>query len=206
MARIYTTHELAQILRQEQAACLRGDRLNLTTTQTRFNPVVDPFVNVEGIQKFRAFCDFRDAVHAYQQEHQVSGLTWRTFVVNGQSIHYPEVNDNLIALPQDLEILKAHKGDVLVFWQTVTQDMDLYRQVGKHFPHCPVSQNQVEAQAQTSEWAYLHKLEYGGALEMTLQLGWGNPQDALFQKYWPLSGCCFIHGVEPSQMPRSTYF
>jgi hypothetical protein len=206
MARLYTTQELARILAQERAACLRGDRLNLTTTTTRINPVVDPFVNVEGIQKFRAFCDFRDEIHEYQRQYEVSGLIWRTFTAQGQSIHYPEVDEHLIALPQDLKLLATYKESVLTFWQQVSQEMAVYQQMGKHVPHHPVNFRQIEYQAQRSEWAYLHKLEYPGALEITVQLGWGNPKEALYQKYWPDSGCCFIHAVASGQIPQGAYY
>jgi hypothetical protein len=84
--------------------------------------------------------------------------------------------------------------------------MKQYQQMGKHIPHSPVSLQQIEFQSQRSEWAYLHKLEYPGALEITLQLGWGSPKEALYQKYWPLSGCCFIHAVASDQLPRSAYY
>jgi hypothetical protein len=206
MARLYTTPELAQILAQERDACLRGDRLNLTTPPTLFNPVVDPFVNVEGIQKFRAFCDFRDAIHAYQQEYDVSGLVWRTFSINDQSIHYPEVDEHLIALPNDLEILATYKNSVFKFWQQVTDGMALYRQMGKQTPHQPTNPNDIDQRAQRSEWAYLHKLDYPGALEIAIQLGWGNPKEALYQKYLPTSGCCFIHAVSSGQIPQGAYY
>jgi hypothetical protein len=205
MAQSYTTQDLAQILAREREACLRGDRLSLTASTTRFNPVVEPFVNVEGVQKFTAYCDFRDAVHDYQRTHQVSGLLWRKFTVKGLSLEYPEVDDHLIALPEDLEILAAHKPLVLKFWQQLATGMETYCHQAKHIPHHPVSLPQSEIQSQRSEWAYLHKLEYP-ALEITLQLGWGCPKEALYQKYWPLSGCCFIHAVEPGRVPQSTYY
>jgi hypothetical protein len=205
MAQIYTTHDLAQILAQEREACLRGDRLSLTASTTQFNPVVEPFVNAEGVQKFTAYCDFRDAVHDYQRQHQVSGLLWRKFTVKGLSLEYPEVDDHLIALPEDLEILAAHKPLVLKFWQQLAQGMETYCHAAKHIPHSPVSSPQIEIQSRRSEWAYLHKLEYP-ALEITLQLGWGCPKEALYQKYWPISGCCFIHAVEPGRVPQSTYY
>ncbi|WP_404790664.1 hypothetical protein [Altericista sp. CCNU0014] len=206
MAQIYTSQDLAQILAREREACLRGDRLSLTASTTRFNPIVEPFVNAEGVQKFTAFCDFRDAVHDYQRTHQVSGLLWRRFTVKGLSIEYPEVDEHLIALPQDLEILALHKPPVLDFWRRIAQGMETYCHQGKHSPHSPVSSSEIELQSQRAEWAYLHKLEYPGALEITLQLGWGCPKEASYQKHWPLSGCCFIHAVEPGRVPQSAYY
>jgi hypothetical protein len=206
MTRLYTTQELAQILAQEREACLRGDRLNLTTPTPRVNPVVDTFVNVEGVQKFKAFCDFREAVHAYQRSHDVSGLLWRTFEVKSQSICFPEVDEHLIALPQDLEILATYKTAIFIYWQQAAQGMDLYRQQLKPIPAEPTTSIQAELDACQAQWAYLHKLEYAEALEITVQLGWGNPKEALYQKNWPESGCCFIHAVEPGQRLRSAYY
>jgi hypothetical protein len=206
MTHLYTSQELSQILAQEQHACLRGERLNLTPATTRINPVVDPFLNLEGLQKFRAFCDFRDAVHDYQRQHQVSGLVWRTFTVQDQSICYPEIDDHLIALEQDLAVLSAHKPLIVKFWQQTTQNLQPYQQMGKHQPHQLITAQQIDYLAQRSEWAYLHKLDYPGALEITLQLGWGSPKDALYQKYWPHSGCYFIHAVASGQVPQSAYY
>jgi hypothetical protein len=205
MTRLYTTQELAQILAQERDACLRGERLNLTTPTPRVNPVVDTFVNVEGVQKFRAFCDFRDAVHAYQRSHEVSGLLWQTFSVKSQTICFPEVDEHLIALPEDLKVLATYRMPVFNFWREVAQGMDLYRQQPKPMPSTPTTIVQAELDACQAEWAYLHKLEFAQALEITVQLGWGNPKDAPYKKHWPESGCCFIHAVESGQTLRSAY-
>jgi hypothetical protein len=214
MARIYTTQELLQILTQEREACLRGQRLKITSPATTFNPVVDPFLNVEGIQKFTAFCDFREAIHDYQRKYNVSGLIWRTCSFRGryaesrqsQTLHYPDIDDQLIALPEDLATLALYRGSVVQFWVEVTQEMDYYLQQDKQTPHRPVSRIEIDQIAEQAEWATLHKLETLNAQELAIQLGWGNPKEALYQKNWPQSGCRFIHAVEPGDRPKSAYY
>lgn len=206
MARIYTTQELLQILTQEREACLRGQRLKITSPATTFNPVVDPFLNVEGIQKFTAFCDFREAIHDYQRQYGVSGLIWRTCTFKGRSLHYPEIDDHLIALPEDLATLTMYLGSIYLFWREVTQDMEYYLQRDKQTPHYPIGVEEIDPIVTRAEWASLHKLETATALELAIQLGWGNPKEALYQKNWPQSGCQFIHAVEPGHLPRSAYY
>jgi hypothetical protein len=109
MSKVYSTAELIQILEAERQACLQGRRLNLTETPSTGNPVIDRFLTSEGVQKFTAYQNFKAAVHEYQQEHQVSGIVWREMTVKGNTLRYPAVDDQLIALPIDLMTLKAAK-------------------------------------------------------------------------------------------------
>ncbi|MBD0313467.1 MAG: hypothetical protein ICV86_11500, partial [Microcoleus sp. T3-bin5] len=135
MSKVYSTAELIKILEEERQACLHGRRLNLTETPATGNPVIDRFLKSEGVQKFTAYQNFKAAVHEYQREHQVSGIVWREIAVKGNSLRYPAVDEELIALPVDLITLKAAKISMLEFWQQVTAGMDLYLSInsGKDF-------------------------------------------------------------------------
>ena len=81
----------------------------MTETPATGNPVIDRFLKSEGVQKFTAYQNFKAAVHEYQREHQVSGIVWREIAVKGNTLRYPAVDDELIALPVDLITLKAAK-------------------------------------------------------------------------------------------------
>jgi hypothetical protein len=201
MSKIYSTAELINILEAERQACLHGRRLNLTETSSTGNPVIDRFLKSEGVQKFTAYQNFKAAVHEYQREHQVSGIVWREMVVKGNSLRYPVVNDELIALPVDLMTLKAAKISMLEFWRQVTVGMDLYLSIntGKDFRQIePVD---VEAIAQRTEWVSLSNWEKLDFLEILLQLGWGKPEEAYYKRGWPTSGSEYIHAVKPGQKP-----
>ncbi|MGE5655390.1 MAG: hypothetical protein ACM37W_02020 [Actinomycetota bacterium] len=201
MSKIYSTSELIQILAEERQACLRGKRLNLAAMPSTGNPVIDKFLKTEGVQKFTAYQDFKAAVHDYQREHQVSGIIWRQLTVNEHSLCYPTVDDQLIALPKDLKVMKDARGSILEFWQKVTVGMDFYLSVNHGKDYRQIEPEDVGAIEQRTEWASLWKWEKLDFLEILLQLGWGKPEEAYYKRGWPMSGSEYIHAVKPGQRP-----
>lgn len=200
MAKIYSTKELSKILADERQACLNGKRLTIVATVSG-NPLIDKFIKPEGVQKFTAYQDFKAAVHRYQMQHQVSGIVWRQLTVKGKNLCYPQVDDQLMALPSDLETLKAAKADLLGFWYEVTAEMDLYLSVNNGKDHWRVTPTEVDAIAQGTEWASICKWEKSDFLEIILQLGWGKPEEAAYKRGWPVSGSEYIHAVNPGNRP-----
>lgn len=200
MSKVYTTEELIQILADERQACLQGKRLKLEVTVSG-NPVIDQFIKTEGLQKFTAYQDFKAAIHEYQRENQVSGVVWREMTVKGKTLHYPEVDNELIALSRDLEIVKTHKNAILDFWYQVTAGMDLYLSFNNGKQHEKIHLSDVERIAQNTEWASLWKWENTNFLEMILQLGWGKPEEARYKRGRPQSGSEQIHAVNPGNHP-----
>lgn len=201
MAKVYSTQELIEILAQERRACLKGERLNLTATPAIGLPVVDYFLKPDALQKFTAYQDFKAAVHDYQRAHQVSGIVWRQLTIESKTLTYPQVDDQLIALPGDREILKSAKTSILEFWEEVTAGMDLYLSVNRGANYRQISRTDVEAIARKTEWANLLKWEKSDFLEILLQLGWGQPEEAAYRRGWPESGSEYIHAVKKGQQP-----
>jgi hypothetical protein len=199
----YTTEDLVQILAAEQRACVNGQRLNLTVTQARINPLIDRFLNTEGLQKFTAYAEFRATIHRYQIEHQVSGIVWRHLTLRGQSLAYPIVHDQLIALPEDLTILKQAKPQVLEFWHHITVGMALYLAVNAGREHRPLIASDIAGISDRTEWATITSHGEGDRLVVMLQLGWGNPRDALDWRSFPASGSEQICAVAPNRPPIS---
>ncbi|WP_414550037.1 hypothetical protein [Anabaena sp. CCY 0017] len=200
MSKVYTSEELIQILADERQACLKGKRLKLEVTVSG-NPVIDQFIQTDGLQKFTAYQDFKAAIHDYQRENQVSGIVWREMTVKGKTLRYPEVDTELIALSTDLEIIQATKNSILEFWYEVTAEMDLYLSFNNNKQHQKILQPDVERIAQTTEWASLWKWENSNFLEMILQLGWGQPEEARYKRGRPQSGSEQIHAVNPGNHP-----
>jgi hypothetical protein len=200
MTKVYTTEELIQILAAERQACLKGERLKLEVTVSG-NPVIDQFIRTDGLQKFTAYQDFKAAIHNYQREHHVSGIVWREMTVKGKSLRYPEVDNQLVALTSDLLILQSAKSSILNFWYEVTADMDLYLSFNNSKQHQQITKSDVERIAQRTEWASLWKWENSNFLEMILQLGWGNPEEASYKRGRPHSGSEYIHAVNPGNLP-----
>lgn len=200
MTKVYTTQDLITILEQERQACLTGQRLSLSAKPSG-NPLIDRFLKTEGVQKFTAYQDFKATIHDYQRQHGVSGVVWREIVLKGKHLRFPEVDSHLIALPSDLEILKTAKPSILKFWHDVTSPMDLYLSVNHGKDYRAIAPPDVSRIALTTEWANLCKWEKSDFLEIILQLGWGNPEEAAYKRGWPTSGSEYIHAVKPGHRP-----
>jgi hypothetical protein len=200
MSKVYTTEELIQILRSERQACLKGERLKLELTVSG-NPLIDQFIKSDGLQKFTAYEDFKAAIHDYQKKYQVSGIVWRKVTIKSKTLRYPEVDTQLIALPYDLEILKNAKNSLLIFWDEVTDGMDLYLSFNNSKQYQNILSSDVERIAQRTEWASLCVFENSNFLEIILQLGWGKPEEASYKRGRPHSGSEYIHAVNPGNRP-----
>jgi hypothetical protein len=203
----YTTEQLIQILAGERLACLKGKRLNLTVKPSG-NALVDKFIKPDAMQKFSAYQDFRGVVHRYQQEYQVSGIVWQSFFYEGKSLFFPHVHDQLIALEQDLETIKAAKDSIFNFWQEITEGMDLYLSIrsGKNYQKLEtkivraIALNTIDSPLPHQiEWANLSQ----SGSEIILQLGWGQPESAAYKQGLPNSGSEYIHAVQPGNYPIS---
>jgi hypothetical protein len=184
MSEVYSTEELIKILADERRACMNGERLNLAASASG-----------------SPYRDFKAAVHRYQRQHQISGIVWRQITMKGQTLRYPAVDDQLVALSSDLELLKAAKVSILAFWYSVTQDMDLYLSINSGKDYRQIEPDEVEAIAQRTEWTSLSVHGNSTFLEIILQLGWGKPEEASYKRGWPTSGSEYIHGVNPGKRP-----
>jgi hypothetical protein len=200
MLDLYSTEELIQILASERQACLTGKRLKLNV-KVSGNPAIDMFLKADGLQKFTAYQDFKAAVHDYQREHGISGIVWRQITVKGKTLRYPVIDDQLIAIPSDIETLKAAKTSMLSFWPEATAGMDLYLIVDNGKDYRQISPADVGRIADRTEWVSLCKWEKANFLEIVLQLGWGKPEDAAYKRGWPNSGSEYVHAVNPGNRP-----
>lgn len=200
MSKVYTTQELIQILANERQACLQGQRLNLAVKASG-NFVFDKYFKTEGLQKFTAYQDFKAAVHSYQREHGVSGIVWRQLTVKGFTISYPEIDPHLIALSRDIEVLKEFKMAIVAFWDQVTAGMDIYLSCNNGKDYQQIDAADVDRIIHRTQWATLWKSENSNFLEIILQLGWGQPQEAAYRRGWPDSGSEYIHAVNPGNRP-----
>ncbi|MEC4892730.1 MAG: hypothetical protein SAL07_12105 [Oscillatoria sp. PMC 1051.18] len=201
MTKVYTTQELIQILAAERQACLKGKRLDLSAIVDDGFPLIESFFNTDGIQKYSAYQGFKAVIHQYQLENQVSGIVWHQITIKGKTLRYPQVDYQLMALPSDLEIIKAARNDVVNFWQEVTADMDLYLSINHGKNYQQIDASEIAGIVQRTEWATLMKWEKSDFLEILLQLGWGKPEEAFHWRGWPHSGSEDIHAVKPGNQP-----
>jgi hypothetical protein len=199
--KVYSTAELIDILAQERSNCLKGRRLNLAATPSGINPLLDRFIEPMGIQKFTAYENFRQTIHQYQHEHQVSGLIWVEVQVGQDILQFPRLHEQLVSLQSDRRVLRAAKAQVVEFWRSCLGEMMLFLSVqqGKVFE--ALDQAGAERIISRSQWAVVEVQGRDRGLEIILQLGWGNPEEALYRRGFPESGSEFIHAVFPGKHP-----
>ncbi|MEM6251998.1 MAG: hypothetical protein AAF821_03670 [Cyanobacteria bacterium P01_D01_bin.156] len=178
----YSTQELIDILDQELKAAWRGERLLLSTDDRLANPVVSKAIGADKLSKVFAYKDFRDQIHQYQHDNNVSGLVWHPCRFRGQTIHLPEIHPDLIAIPADKAILAAAKADIIQFWRSSVDGLRLW--LAGHDP-VAIDTETVENYIQEAEWADVSATR----TELYLGLCWGNPKECYCGWAYPESGC-----------------
>lgn len=178
----YTTEELLEILDQELRAAWKGERVVLSSSDRLNNSVVAKALGTEKLSKVFAIQDFRAQIHAYQHEHGVSGLIWRTCHFDGNSVRLPELHPQLTAIQADKPVLMEAKTSVLEFWRKAAGDRDLWL-AGP--PPIPTTHGHVSELMAKSEWAEVAATRS----ELYLRLCWGNPKECHCDWARPESGC-----------------
>ncbi|MEL6928388.1 MAG: hypothetical protein AAFO95_07125 [Cyanobacteria bacterium J06600_6] len=185
----YTTDELIKILDQELKENWKGKRVVLSSAQRINDPVVAKALNMDQVNKVFAYRDFRSQIHEYQQQHQVSGIVWRSCSFEEESITYPEIHNQLVPIPGDKAVLIAAKANILDFWHRLTKQMKFWlvnnhqNRQGNH--HQLISADYLSKLINQTEWVEID----AARTELYLGLCWGDPQESQYQWAKPKSGC-----------------
>lgn len=178
----YTTAQLLEILDQELKAAWRGERVLLSTDRRLDNPVISKALGSDKVSKVFAFQDFRAQIHQYQNEHSVSGIVWHECRFKSRTIRFPEIHQQLTAIPEDKLALIGAKTEVIEFWRASIDGLRLWR-AGN--PPEPVSLARVNTLIKQAEWAEVDATRS----ELYLILCWGNPKECYYTWAYPESGC-----------------
>ncbi|QUS61593.1 hypothetical protein IQE94_05825 [Synechocystis sp. PCC 7339] len=178
----YTTQQLLEILEQELRATCQGKRQLLSPGDRLDNPIVAKAIDLNQVGKVFAYQDFRQQIHQYQRQHNVSGLVWRQCHFQGESIEFPEIHNQLTAVEGDKEKLMAVKREILAFWQRHTEKLN-YWLIAHH--HRPLRRESFAELWEQGEWAELDCTQ----TELFLGICWGNPVEYQYQWAKPSSGC-----------------
>ncbi len=185
----YTTNELIKILDRELKENWKGKRVVLSSAQRINDPVVAKALNMDRVNKVFAYRDFRSQIHEYQQNHQVSGIVWRTCTFEQQSVTYPEIHNQLVPIRGDKKILVAAKPEILDFWYQTTAKMKFWlvnsNTANNKSYHQLIRSEYLQKLIQQTEWAEID----AARTEIYLGLCWGDPQDHQYQWAKPKSGC-----------------
>lgn len=178
----YTTQDLIKILDEELRANWQGKRVLFSSYERLNNPVVAKAIGAEQLSKVFAYRDFRAQIHDYQLKHQVSGLVWRRCHFYGYEVDCPELHNQLIAIPQDKETLRAIKPQILDFWEKASSHLVLWKEAN---PPTPIDAATVKALVSEVEWLEVETTQR----ELILNLCWGKPKECHYQWARPHSGC-----------------
>ena len=185
----YTTDELIQILDCELKENWKGKRIVLSSADRLNDPVMAKALNMEQVNKVFAYRDFRSQIHDYQNQHNVSGIIWRTCQFGNESIIYPEIHNQLVPVVGDKEILIAARAKIIDFWYQVTDRMSFWLVNSKvssnEDRHQQITFSYLQKLVQQTEWAEID----AARTEIYLGLCWGNPQEHIYQWARPKSGC-----------------
>lgn len=193
----YTTQQLLEILEQELRATCQGKRVLLSPGDRLDNPIVAKAIDLNQVGKVFAYQDFREQIHAYQRQHQVSGLIWRQCHFQGESIQFPEIHNQLTAVEGDKEKLMAFKQKIFSFWQRHTQTLNYWLMA--HRPR-PLRRESFAELWEQGEWATLDATQ----TELFLGICWGNPTEYQYEWAKPTSGCHRI--IAASHQPSGIKF
>ena len=178
----YTTSKLISIL---DTAIQRSIEIQCACSPLRL-PGED-HADWETIFKFNAknsqtalesYWQLREQIHAYQLEHQVSGLVSNECTYQGKTIEAFCVHDQLVAIPNDKQVLIEQTPQLIGWWGEVTQGMELW-----YSPTCDnkddycVNYEEILQLAPLAEWASV-SIYNGLTIEINLRLCWGDDADS----------------------------
>ncbi len=178
----YTTAELIAILDAELRASWQGRRQLLNPAERIQDAVVAKALDPRRLSQVFAYQDFVAEVHAYQREHNVSGLVWRTCRWHTLSVELPERHPQLIAIATDYHTLQAARPAIIQFWQQATAGF-LYWRVGDSLE--AITATEAKALIAAAEWLELDITQD----ELYLGLCWGDPNVCHHGWAAPESGC-----------------
>lgn len=205
---IKTARELADLLKAERDALVSGEKgLPMTVDsaiakEIEQNEGVGAFLGVEGMCQIAYYHDFREQVQQYQLKHNISGLTIEEIELNGRKLRYPRSQDQLLLTADDLDVLKAAKERIVAFFLEYVQQglfylsHNLYGKGGSEW-EMQTTPEFIQYFADCMDWADLRIYSEGDGIEVTLELGYGDPTEAPFSNgkdsdcwFFAANNCC----------------
>lgn len=189
----YTTEQLIDFLEKEHEACVAGERVfplpdDAEEKAIEFGGFMGAFLGPERLAQVGVYHDYRDQIHEYQRNHQVSGVIVATETMpNGSVIRFPRQADQLILVDGDMEVLRGAKNRVVAAFVGQVQKGFYYlsqticsKEGGEWSMETTL--DFVGHFASDMEWATVHCSEGGGCFgpELSLQVGYGEPGMACY--------------------------
>ena len=182
----YTTEQLIEFLETEFKAHAKGEREFVLPEDAEQQLVAsgDPIGAIIGARNMASvdsYHSYRDQIHAYQREHQVSGLIVETRIFpDGSSIRYPTQHCQLALVDGDMDVLRGAKERVVDAFMNQVKAGHYYlihrieARSGAEW-HMETTLDFIASFAEDMDWAALANYDDPG--ELSLHLGYGGPID-----------------------------
>jgi hypothetical protein len=182
--KIYTTDELVKILREEQMACVKGQRTFPMPDNAEEIAKQTPLGSILGAQRlFEVGCyhEFRDQVQEYQLANNISGLEIKVCIIGDKLYRFPEPIHQLELTKDDYQVLKLAKDAVV---EAFLSRIDEYTYLSfSHEDKANVEFNiettigYIRHFAEFCEWAEIIK---ANDFETTINLGYGDYHQSVY--------------------------
>jgi hypothetical protein len=182
--RIYTTDELVKILREEQMACVKGQRTFPMPDNADEIAKQTPLDSILGAQRlFEVGCyhEFRDQVQKYQIENNISGLEVDVCIIGDKLYRFPRPIHQLELTKDDYQVLKLAKDAVVDAFLSAVDELTYLS-----FSHEDKSHAQFDIEttigyarhfADSCDWA---EIVTADDLETTINLGYGDYHESAY--------------------------
>lgn len=185
---IYTTEDLIRVLKDEQAACAKGERTiplpdDADAVVGELAGDLGKILGADRMYGMHVYHEFRDRVHEYQRQHSISGLVIDSIPTGGADFRFPIQHSQLTLIPEDYEVLKAAKDRV------IAKFLEFAGMGFAYLYHSIAMKNSEDFQVQTTledltqllsepcwEWAELRWSDE----ELALNVGWGEPIGSMY--------------------------
>ncbi|WP_250564976.1 hypothetical protein, partial [Adonisia turfae] len=182
----YTTEQLIEFLETEFKAHAKGEREFVLSedAEQQIAASGDPIGMIIGARNMASvdsYHSYRDQIHTYQRQHQVSGLVIESRAFpDGTVVRYPSQYYQLTLVDGDMDILRAAKDRVV-------EAFIKHVEVGHYYlAHRIEARNGaywdmettlgfIASFAEYMDWATLANYDDPG--EVSLHLGYGSPKD-----------------------------
>lgn len=182
--KIYTTDELVKILREEQMACVKGQRTFPMPDNAEEIAKQTPLGSILGAQRlFEVGCyhEFRDQVQKYQIENNISGLEVDVCIIGDKLYRFPRPIHQLELTKDDYQVLKLAKDAVV---EAFLSRVDGFTYLSFSHEDKSHAQFDIETTSQYirhfSEFCDWAEITGAKEFEITLVLGYGDYHESAY--------------------------
>jgi hypothetical protein len=181
-----TTEELLALLESKEFSSPENQKSAKEISYGAYKLAVDYYEIVgavlgsENINQVVNYRKFQEVIWEYQRQHQISGIIIKTVQLGDKTYRFPVPLKELLALENDLDILKAAVPRVIEAFTEYVSSRPLYlcytaydKWDGEH--HIQTTLDYIKHEAGYAHWAEITVEE---DTNVSLSLGWGNPHSS----------------------------